>query len=79
MPRWFLSAIPVAGFVVTIGATFCKAHRLSSALRSRRSRAHGGKRSVCDNVTLDPGAYTAIVRGAGEGTGVGVIGAYKVN
>jgi hypothetical protein len=30
-------------------------------------------------VTLPPGAYTAIVQGAGGGTGVAVIGVYKVN
>jgi len=30
-------------------------------------------------ITLDPGAYTAIVSGVGGGTGVAVIGVYKVN
>jgi len=30
-------------------------------------------------VTLPPGAYTVIVSGAGGGTGVAVIGVYKVN
>jgi hypothetical protein len=30
-------------------------------------------------VTLPPGAYTAILSGAGGGTGVGVIGIYRVN
>jgi hypothetical protein len=30
-------------------------------------------------VTLPPGAYTAVVEGADGGTGVGVIGVYKVN
>ena len=29
--------------------------------------------------TLQPGAYTAIVQGVGGGTGVGVVGVYKVN
>ncbi len=30
-------------------------------------------------VTLPPGAYTAIVSGAGGGTGVGIVGVYVVN
>ena len=30
-------------------------------------------------VTLPPGAYTAIVQGVNNGTGVAVIGVYKVN
>jgi hypothetical protein len=30
-------------------------------------------------ITLQPGAYTAILEGVGGGTGVGVIGVYKVN
>jgi hypothetical protein len=30
-------------------------------------------------VTLPPGAYTTIMSGVGNGTGVGVIGVYKVN
>ena len=30
-------------------------------------------------ITLQPGAYTAIMSGVGGGTGVGVIGVYKVN
>jgi hypothetical protein len=30
-------------------------------------------------ITLQPGAYTAIVQGVGGGTGVAVIGVYKVN
>jgi hypothetical protein len=29
--------------------------------------------------TLPPGAYTAIVEGVGGGTGVAVVGVYKVN
>jgi hypothetical protein len=30
-------------------------------------------------ITLNPGAYTAIVEGVGGGTGIAVIGVYKVN
>jgi hypothetical protein len=30
-------------------------------------------------ITLQPGAYTAIVSGVGGGTGIAVIGVYKVN
>jgi hypothetical protein len=30
-------------------------------------------------ITLQPGAYTAILSGSGNGTGVGVIGVYRVN
>jgi hypothetical protein len=28
-------------------------------------------------VTLDPGAYTAILSGAGGGTGVGIVAVYR--
>jgi hypothetical protein len=31
------------------------------------------------HISLPPGAYTAIVQGVGGGTGVAVIGVYKVN
>ena len=45
---------------------------LAEAERERLARAAA-------DVTLQPGAYTAILSGVGGGTGVGVIGVYRVN
>ena len=45
-------------------------------------RSTGGTRTNCcegDDAFAAPGAYTVIVRGVGGGTGVAVIGVYKVN
>jgi len=51
----------------------------SSATQLREDLQPGQTSEAAITVTLDPGPYTAIVRGVGETTGIGIVEVFAVD